>query len=116
MKSIDTRDLPGSSLPGGWSDLTQRSTSEEELVQVMRDYVATWSPEELARLPIECRPGRIRDGEDIAQWAFELASSHCANTCKAEDEPILAKMLVFVTQASMRLAQLKATAPGPEMA
>lgn len=77
-------------------------------MSVTRDYLACWSPEEIARLPIECRPGRVRDGEDISQWAFDLTSCHLARRGAAQDEPLLLKMMLFVNEASERLAKLKA--------
>ena len=91
-----------------WRDLIALSPSEDAIVQVTREYLASWNPEELSRLPVECRPGRMRDGEDISRWAFELASAHCAERCTPAAEPILARMLGFVTAAGRRLAQLNA--------
>jgi hypothetical protein len=91
-----------------WRSLLRAASTEEEIISAARDYVATWSPEEVARLPAECRPGRIRDGEDIGRWAFDLATAHCATTVGGEEEDLLTKMLVFVTHAAGRLAEIKA--------
>ena len=93
-----------------WRDLIALSSTEEDVVQVTREYLASWNPEELSRLPVECRPGRIRDGEDITRWAFELATEHCSEGCAADAEPILVKMLCFLTDAGRRIAQLNSAA------
>lgn len=99
--------------PEDWRNLLRETTHEEEVVSLVRDHMARWSPEEIARLPEDCRPGRIRDGEDISQWAFTLAQNHCAGTARPQDEPLLDRMLEFVTQAAIRLAELKGSIPLP---
>ncbi|HYC36511.1 MAG TPA: hypothetical protein VEC19_08835 [Usitatibacter sp.] len=90
-----------------WRDLLARCDSEEAIISVTREYLASWNPEELAMLPEACRPGRIRDGEDITQWAFELASAHCASGHDPAADPLLVKMLVFLTEAGRCLAAVK---------
>jgi len=94
-----------------WRNLILDSTHEDEVVELVRDHMARWSPEEIARLPQDCRPPRIRDAEDIGRWAFELASTHCAGTIAHDDEPLLERMLEFVTQAAVRLSELRAQLP-----
>jgi hypothetical protein len=94
-----------------WRNLILASTQEDEVVELVRDHMARWSPDEIARLPEDCRPGRIRDAEDISRWAFDLASTHCAQVVRADDEPLLERMLEFVTQAAIRLSELKASSP-----
>jgi hypothetical protein len=112
MKSPANRRLERAKAPPeDWRNLMLASTQEDEIVGLVRDHMALWSPEEIGRLPIECRPPRIRDAEDISRWAFELASTHCAQVVGPEDEPFLDRMLEFVTQAAMRLSLLKAEAP-----
>jgi hypothetical protein len=97
--------------PEDWRNLIRDSLHEDEVVSLVRDHMARWSPEEIARLPEDCRPGRIRDGDDISHWAYLLASNHCAGTVPANDEPLLERMLEFVTQAAIRVSELKADAP-----
>ena len=91
-----------------WRNLILTAAHENEIVGLVRDHLALWTPEEIARLPEDCRPPRIRDAEDVSRWAFELASTHCAQKLSDADEPILDRMLEFVTQAAMRLSVLKA--------
>jgi hypothetical protein len=91
-----------------WRNLIRDSASEDEVVSLVLDHMARWSPEEIARLPEDCRPARVRDGDDISRWAYLLASSHCAGTVPAGDEPLLERMLEFVTQAAIRVSELKA--------
>jgi hypothetical protein len=94
-----------------WRNLIRTASQEEEVIELVRDHIARWSPEEIARLPEDCRPPRIRDAEDISRWAFELASSHCAQVAPSDDEALLDRMLEFVTHAAVRLSELKAELP-----
>ena len=97
--------------PEDWRNLILSSSHETEVLELVRDHLARWSPEEIARLPVECRPPRIRDAEDISRWAFDLASTHCAQGSQGSDNPMLERMLEFVTQAAIRLSELRAEAP-----
>ena len=94
-----------------WRNLIRAASQEEEVIAMVRDHMARWSPEEIARLPEDCRPPRIRDAEDISRWAFELATTHCAQKMRADDEMLLDRMLEFVTHAAVRLSELKAEYP-----
>ena len=94
-----------------WRNLIRGASHEDEVIELVRDHMARWSPEEMARLPAECRPPRIRDAEDLSRWAFELASTHCAQQLNADDEALLDGMLEFVTHAAVRMSELKAELP-----
>jgi hypothetical protein len=94
--------------PPDWPALLAEASTEDEILMIARDQLATWSPEEIAKIPFECRPGRIRDAEDIAQWSFELAKAHCELSLREEADHLLSKMLGFVTQVNERLTVVNA--------
>ena len=98
-----------SSPPEDWRNLILEAAHEDEVLELVRDHMALWAPHEIARLPEDCRPGRIRDAEDISRWAFNLATNHCAQNISSQDEPFLERMLEFVTQAAIRLSELQAS-------
>jgi hypothetical protein len=98
-----------------WRNLILASSQEEDVVELVRDHLARWTPEELVGLPLECRPPRIRDAEDISRWAFELATTHCAQSGMGADDPVLERMLEFVTQAAIRISELRAEAARTEL-
>ena len=99
-----------------WRSLIREAQHEEDVIQLVRDHMARWSPEELARLPEECRPARIRDADDISQWAYVLASCHCAGTGPEYDDSLVDRMLEFVTQAALRVSEIKSTSVFEERA
>lgn len=110
IKPQSVRWEPGKAPPEDWRNLIRASATEDDVVEMVRDHLARYSPEEIARLPEECRPPRIRDAEDISHWAFELARTHCAQDGDDDHETVLERLLEFVTQAAVRLSELKATA------
>ena len=94
-----------------WRNLIRDSSHEDEVVTLVRDHMARWSPEEIVRLPEDCRPARIRDADDVGRWAYMLAAAHCALTVPSEDESLLERMLEFVTHAAVRVSELMARRP-----
>ena len=46
--------------------------TEREVVEIVRESLAQLTAEDLTLLPAECRPGRIRDHHDIAEYALRL--------------------------------------------
>lgn len=107
-RQVGTETSSFAASPHSSQSLIAEALTERDVVSCVRDHLALWSPEEIAHLPEDCRPRRIRDGEDIDRWAFALAQAHCGTPAEGDDEYLLTKMLVFVTQAAMRLTQLKA--------
>ena len=94
-----------------WKALLDDARSERDLVTLVRDYLATWTPEEIAALPPDCRPGPMRDAEDITFWAFEYTRRHIAS----EGDPAMAmpllKLRTLFGHAAARLSQVTAAAP-----
>jgi hypothetical protein len=91
-----------------WRRYLACAATEHEIVNLTREYAATWSPEEISRLPAEYRPGRVVDGEDISQWAYELARAHTSLRYDDEQDALIMRMLAFMSEAAMRVAEVKA--------
>ena len=77
--------------------------SEDEVVDLVRDYIATWAPHELAQVPLSCRPGKIRDAEDIGDVAFRLTKERIE--AAGTPAPLL-EMEAFFAHACARLSAL----------
>ncbi len=91
----------------------QAATSEGDVVEVVREYVGEWMPEEFGRLPIECRPGKLRDAEDLNNLALNIALACGSFDLERADLRILEEMDAFVGQACLRLAQIQRVVPPP---
>ena len=78
-----------------------------EVVTIARDYLATWTPDELARLPVQCRPGRIKDEQDIDQLHVRLVEEYGRSRLSGEALAALQRITGFIVRASVRIAQLQ---------
>lgn len=77
-----------------------------EVVAVARDYLATWTPKDLAKLPIECRPGRVKSPGDIEQLHASLVDEYHMNRLAGEELSALQRLTSIIVRASVRIAQL----------
>lgn len=82
------------------------ATTEEQVVDLVRTFLAGWRPEELAEIPAGCRPGKVRDAEDVGDLAYELTRARIAAN---GPQPLLKEMEVFFAQACARLSEIEAT-------
>lgn len=88
----------------------------DEIVRVTSDYLASWSAEELERLPDSCRPGWVQTHHDIELWADRLVEESGKATLYLDDERKLDRMTSHFLIASVRLRQLGCAPAGSERA
>jgi hypothetical protein len=97
-----------------WAQRLAAARTESEVVAVARDFLATFSPYDLARLPEECRPGRIVDGSDVNDFALLLVRYDQDD--RQGTARCIHRLTTFFTNASIRLSELLAAhADEPEM-
>lgn len=89
-----------------WFRQIDRARSAAEVLAIARDYIATWTPEELARLPAECRPGRIRDETDLEELHSVLVDEYRRSRLGIDELAALQRLTSFMVRSSVRLAQL----------
>lgn len=85
--------------------------TESELVAVIRECLRDWHPDDLAQLPEKCRPGKIRDGEDIADLAFTLTTTRIDSS---QPNELLVSLETLFAQACQRLSQIESRVPQRE--
>lgn len=89
-----------------WLKEIDRARTEAEVVATTRDYVALWSPTELAHFPEDCRTIRIDTQADIARWRDKLADGYVR--ARASDVPErLQDLVTLVARADERLGELR---------
>jgi hypothetical protein len=96
----------------GWQGRLEAATSREDVVDVARDFLALVTPEEVARMPVDCRPGKLVDGEDVANYAVMLARRSCDPDCFGDHN--LQRVAAFFGDALGRLSQLAPAAAPTE--
>jgi hypothetical protein len=94
-----------------WHLQLENADDPGHIVNVTRDYLATFSPEHLARLPEDCRPGRIKGEDDIAYWSCKLAQCRHKDPLVRIDAELLQEMLNFFLHAWVRLSQIQRRVP-----
>ena len=99
-----------------WFRQIDDATSATEVVAVARDYLATWTPKDLAKLPRECRPGRVKSPGDIEQLHACLVEEYRQNRLAGEELSALQRITSFIVRASVRLAQFDDDNPGSDSA
>ena len=57
-----------------WQDQLEQARTEADVVALVREFMATVSPWEVARLPEALRPRKITDASDVTQYAFDLVT------------------------------------------
>ena len=91
-----------------WFQQIESAKSPSEVVAVTRDYLARWTPEELSRLPEPCRPGRVKDEQDISQLHVRLVEEYGRNRLAGDALSALQRITGFIVRASVRIAHLQA--------
>ena len=90
-----------------WQDRLDDATDVHEIVEITKDFLATWDRHEIAALPEPCRPGKLFDANDVSTYAFLLMQTECGGD--PQGAPLMHKMRSFFTNASVRLAEILAT-------
>ena len=97
-----------------WERRIDAVGSAEEIVALTQDYLASFSPEYLGRLPPDCRPEHVKYPDDIEHWAQRLSRRYCAENDEPLDGNLLHDLLDFFLHALIRLAELHRNLPGGE--
>ena len=100
------------SAPSAWERRLDHVRSVDELISVTRDYVGSLSPQLLARLPEDCRPGTVKYEDDIDFWAYRLAQRYCDEAEEPVDGALLHELFDYFLHALIRLTELHRTLPG----
>jgi hypothetical protein len=94
------------SLSDTWIYALEEASTEKQVIGAVKDFLATWTPGMLARLPESCRPGKIGGAEDVSDLAFKLSRTGLQFEGDLPDRRLLALMANFFAHASARLAKL----------
>ena len=95
-----------------WYSQLDRAKTAGDTVAVARDFVATWSPEDLALLPATVRPGRLRDEEDVETLHEMLVVAYRDSRATGRELDALQRLTSFMVRASIRLAELSGESSG----
>lgn len=89
--------------PLTWQERLDDSVTETDVVEVVRDYLATITHEEFASLPEPLRPGKIVDANDVTTYAFDLVREECHDE---GIQHIVQRLGHILSRASIRLSEI----------
>lgn len=89
-----------------WRTYLRGATTEEAVVEIVRTYLLTWSAEEVARVPQGAWPIPIASGRDLIRETLKIGQAHSVFGGTRASLALLQELLLFMTQASVRAAQL----------
>ena len=97
---------------GDWNLRLRGAYSNREVIALARDFIAQWTPAEIADLPDSCRPGQLKCADDIAYYAFVLCKE---DRKSAEYNPRLTTIASYFAAASLRLSEIAAISSEPRI-
>ena len=77
-----------------------RAGSPDELLGITRDYLASWQPEMLGKVPEECRPARVKGIDDLYFWRDRLVDVYCSGAVRTDNDSLIRDLLAFFAAAS----------------
>jgi hypothetical protein len=89
-----------------WRTYLRSATTEDAVIDVVRVYLDSWSPDEIARVPAGVWPLSIRTGRELIREALKVGQAHSTFAGTRQGLALLQELLLFLTQASVRVAQL----------
>jgi hypothetical protein len=89
-----------------WIGQIESANSIADVVAIVRDYIALWSPGEIGTLPAAARPGRVRDESDITDLHERLVEAYRATRATGDSLATLQRLTGFMARASIRIAEL----------
>lgn len=90
-----------------WREELAAASTENDVVNVVRDYVALLTHDEVSSLPGSSRPGLIRTGEEIAGWAVNLVRTQLAQIAESEGVQVMREMSEFFAAAAARVTEIR---------
>ena len=92
--------------PLTWQERLAQAATEADVVDVVRDYLATLTPQEFGSLPEALRPHKIVDANDITTYAFDLVRQECHDEGM---QHMVQRLAHIMSRASIRLSEIMVT-------
>ena len=89
-----------------WVQRLIAATSEGEIVEIAREFIATFSAGDIDRLPSACRPPRFYSAADVTAFALTLVRHDCI--VDGATARLVGRLSDFFAAASVRLDSLHA--------
>jgi len=90
-----------------WASTFRASRSEDEVVRIANDYLATWLPSDFEYLPPECRIVIVASADELAHAAVTFTQCELHVHPDSPEAAILASLTEVFIAAQARVRQLR---------
>ena len=90
-----------------WHGRIEVAESVDEVVALVRDYIATLAPQHFMRLPDACRGLRVKAEDDIEYWTFKLSQRPGPGNPEQVDAELMQEVFNHFLHASLRISQIR---------
>ena len=90
---------------GAWLSQIESTRSAAELVRLLRDYLASLTPEERAQLPPGCIAENVSSPAEIQEWAVALAQVDLKTSPEQSADALRLAAIIFAA-AGTRLPRV----------
>jgi hypothetical protein len=87
-----------------WHQRLKAATSEQEVVGIVREYIATLTEGDIERLPAPCRPGKFDSPKDVRDFSFALVRHDCISD--GATARLITRMSEFFSRAEAQLVAI----------
>jgi hypothetical protein len=95
---------------GRWRVELKAAATDEDVLNVSRDYVAFLTGEDMGELPRDLRPGSLSSCGEISEWALKLVQASLSLSADAAGVARLRDIGDFFAAASARLSEIHSRA------
>ena len=93
-----------------WREELDAAATEKDVINVVRDYVALLSRDDLRAMPEASRPGVIATAEEIAEWAVTLVREQLELAAAGEGAEVMGDMGEFFAAAAAKMTGIRVAA------
>jgi hypothetical protein len=94
-----------------WQQRLDAASSEAQIVEITHEFVASLRGDLVERLPASLRPGRFKDANEVASYAFSVVLHRLQDTSEIAAQ--VQDIAAFFTSAAARLTQITARPAEP---
>jgi hypothetical protein len=89
-----------------WQRDLENASSESEVVHLARRFLSAVPPNELARLPGECRLAAIDSVADVHAWNRRITQAYWELRMRSADIAVIQELWSFFLRAAIQLARI----------
>ena len=93
-----------------WREELDAAATEKDVIDVVHDYVALLSRDDLSAMPEASRPGMIATAEQVAEWAVTLVRGQLAHAAPGEGADVMRGMGEFFAAAAGKMTDIRVAA------